>query len=75
MEAKQLPAEENLWTVARVAKFLDLSTCWVYRAAERDELPVLRIGAALRFDPAEIRAWLKGRRPAHAQVIPFKPEG
>jgi len=54
--------EELLWTVPDVARLLRASTSWVYKAAERDQLPYIRIGAMLRFEPAAIRAWLAARR-------------
>jgi excisionase family DNA binding protein len=51
---------ERLWTVRDVAAFLQASTSYVYKAAERGEVPCRRVGALLRFVPAEIRAWVLG---------------
>jgi len=51
-----------LWTVNDVARLLKASLSWVYKAAERGELPCIRIGAMLRFEPAAIRAWLAAHR-------------
>ena len=75
------PVDDDLWNVARAAKYLGKSLCWVYRAVERGELPVLRIGASLRFDPAEIRAWAKRQKAGadaietagNGRVIPLRP--
>ena len=51
---------ENLWTVRDVAAFLQASTSYVYKAAERGEVPCRRVGALLRFVPAEVRGWALG---------------
>jgi excisionase family DNA binding protein len=51
---------DPLWTAADVARFLNASQSYVYKAAEAGRLPCLRIGAMLRFDPAKIRAVVLG---------------
>jgi excisionase family DNA binding protein len=53
--------DEALWTVAEVAKLLRASRSWVYKLAESGDLPCIRIGALLRFDPAAIRVWLDSK--------------
>lgn len=57
-------AHEPLWTVGDVARFLSMSTSWVYKEAEAGRLPCIRLGASLRFYPAEIRRHLDGLRGA-----------
>jgi len=52
-----LPPDEDLWDVARVARFLGFSRDTVYRLVEKGQIPFRRICARLRFLPAEIRAW------------------
>ena len=54
--------EESLWTVREVAKLLKTSRSWVYKNAERDLLPCVRIGNLLRFEPAAIKAWIAAKR-------------
>ena len=64
MTTAELPAITNpdtLWDVDSVARYLSASKSWVYKAAERGELPCIRIGAMLRFAPNTVRAWLKRR--------------
>ncbi len=64
MNTADLPVIANpdmLWDVDAVAKYLSASKSWVYKAAERGELPCIRIGAMLRFAPNSVRAWLKRR--------------
>ena len=56
MIAEQATTEtERLWTVAQTAKYLQVSTSWVYRATERGELPHLKLGGLIRFQPRAIR--------------------
>ena len=63
---------ESLWKVADVARFLTMSTSWVYKEVEAGRLPCVRIGAALRFRPDEIRAFLEGKRAPRASVIALR---
>lgn len=56
------PVDEPLWTVAEVAAFLHVSRSFVYQACAARTMPHVRIGAALRFEPATLRAWLRGER-------------
>ena len=70
-----LPPDEMLWTAREVATYLRASISWVYKAAERGELPCIRLGAMLRFDPAAIRAWLSSRAAgATAAIIALPAE-
>ncbi|MBI3183318.1 MAG: helix-turn-helix domain-containing protein [Myxococcales bacterium] len=59
---------ENLWDARRVAEYLGASASAVYKWAERGELPCRRIGALLRFVPAEVRAWAEGSEGPSAGV-------
>lgn len=56
-----MTAPEPLWTVHDVAKYLSASTSYVYKCAERGVLPCRRLGALLRFVPAEVRHWAEGQ--------------
>ena len=56
--------DDALWTADEVAAFITCSVSYVYKAAERGELPCLRVGRMLRFKPDEIRAAVLG--PASA---------
>jgi excisionase family DNA binding protein len=64
--------EERLWTASDVAAFLRVSRSWVYHRCESGELPCIRIGALVRFDPVQIRAYARGERPPAAKVIPLR---
>lgn len=49
---------ENLWTVEDVARFVKCSKSWVYKAAEAGDLPSVRVGSMLRFDPSAVKRFL-----------------
>ncbi len=49
--------DESLWTATDVAQYLKVSRSWVYHRSESGELPYVRIGALLRFQPNAIRAY------------------
>ncbi|QRK05247.1 helix-turn-helix domain-containing protein [Archangium violaceum] len=40
-----------------VSTYLQVSTSWVYQRSASGELPSLKIGGLLRFDPSAIRNW------------------
>ena len=68
-----LNEEWELWTWREVAQRLKVSRSWVYAKAETGELPSLRIGGMLRFDPTAVRRFAQeGTR--EATVLPLKPE-
>ena len=73
-ESAQGTQAEPLWAAEDVARFLKMSKSWVYHASQRGELPHVRIGASLRFDPSSIRAWLRRRSNPEAAVLPFKTD-
>jgi excisionase family DNA binding protein len=72
MNTTVTPANEDLWTVKEVAAYLKASTSYVYKAAERGELPCRRLGALLRFLPDQVRAWARGESHS-APVLPLRP--
>jgi excisionase family DNA binding protein len=53
---------DRLWTPDEVAHFLGLTRKGVYGLAERRLLPSIKVGARLRFDPADIRRWVSAHR-------------
>jgi hypothetical protein len=53
---------DRLWTVHEAAAFLHRSTSWVYKAAERGELPRAKgMAWGLRFVPADLMAYVRGQ--------------
>lgn len=66
------------WRVKEAAKFLSCSISWVYKAASKGQIPCTRIGAMLRFDPEELRAFarahsLKVREPVQNRLAQGAP--
>lgn len=57
VHAERARAEHEIWTVADVCSFLGMSKTWVYEAARKGLIPARRLGARLRFDAGEVRAW------------------
>lgn len=53
---------DRLWTVPEVADFLRLHPKTIYDMAARGDLPCLRIGGRLRFDPSDIATWVSARK-------------
>ncbi|TMB31807.1 MAG: helix-turn-helix domain-containing protein [Deltaproteobacteria bacterium] len=53
-------AHRTLWDARDVARYLKASVSWVYKAAERRELPCIRVGGLLRFDPGAVRVFALG---------------
>jgi predicted DNA-binding transcriptional regulator AlpA len=67
--------EEQLWTAAQVARFLNVSRTWVYRETSAGRLPYSRILGLVRYDPAEIRALKeKGRQQPGRVVLSLTPK-
>lgn len=61
---------DRLWRVGDVADYLQVSTSWVYKQAEAGLLPTRRFGAALRFDPADVRSYARGEwKPVSAATM------
>ena len=57
-----LPAfPEELMTVDDVARVFRASKSWIYKAVERGDLPCVRLGALVRFDPAVVRRFIESR--------------
>jgi excisionase family DNA binding protein len=61
---------QALRDVAWVAEFLGVSKSWVYQAVAAGRLPCVRIGAAVRFDPNVIRAWVRGEGSGAVVKLP-----
>jgi excisionase family DNA binding protein len=62
-------ANNSLWDVRDVAAYLKVSRSWVYHRAEAGTLPCLRIGALVRFEPDEIRAFAQRSRAVPARLV------
>ena len=52
--------EQALWTKKDVARFLGRSLSSIDHAVSARKIPYLKVLRHVRFDPAEVRAWLEG---------------
>jgi excisionase family DNA binding protein len=64
-------ARDGLWDANDVAGYLKVSRSWVYHRAEAGQLPCVRVGGLLRFDPAAIRASARGEAMVTKRVVAF----
>lgn len=48
---------EKLLKVGDAATFLGISTSCLYRKVASQQVPCVRIGRLVRFDPAQLREW------------------
>lgn len=51
----------ELSDVDSTARAVHLSKYFIYRLAQRGEIPCYRTGRALRFDVDEVRAWMRSK--------------
>jgi excisionase family DNA binding protein len=67
---------EALWTVAEVAKFFRCSTSIIYKRVARGDIPCVRFGALVRFDPRVIRDLISGgpSPDSKSQVVALRRE-
>lgn len=60
---------ERRLTAAQVAEAWGVSRAHVYNLAHRGELPAIRIGAAFRFRPEDVRAYeCRDQRPPNLDI-------
>jgi excisionase family DNA binding protein len=56
-----MPGVERLLTVGEVADWLQLKPRTIYQWVHEGYIPVIKLGALVRFDQASIMAWIKKR--------------
>jgi excisionase family DNA binding protein len=54
-----LKARKSALTVRQLAELLSLSEREVYKLAANNQIPHIRIGSSVRFDPPTIAAWIE----------------
>jgi hypothetical protein len=59
---------EPLWTAKDSAAYMQVSESMIYKLSQSAELPSLKIGSCLRFDPDIVRRFARGE-------IRGEPEG
>ncbi|WP_426754767.1 helix-turn-helix domain-containing protein [Myxococcus sp. Y35] len=61
MDTDDMQQEEALWDANDVARFVKASRSWVYQRAQAGQLPCVKLGGLLRFEPAAIRDFIRGQ--------------
>ena len=54
-----MSADESLWDINEVAKYLKISKDTVYRWIEKKQMPALKVGKRWLFQKEEILSWLR----------------
>lgn len=62
IDAKQAATTHPPWTVRKVATAFAVSTAWVYKMADQQQIPHVRRGSTILFPYAELVAWFNGKR-------------
>ena len=52
----------KLLTAEEVASQLRVPPSWVYTAANDGRMPCVRLGRYVRFDPADVEAWVQAQK-------------
>jgi len=68
--ASSLPALVDIETVSHA---LGISTRQVRRFVAQDQIPFVRVGHLIRFDPNELSQWLDARRSGSVEVGGLDP--
>lgn len=68
-------ADEALWTIADVARFLQVTEKTVYRLAQSGRIPAFKLGWVWRFREAEIREWVEEQRQPRTTKRAKRPTG
>ena len=58
---EELKAKRAALTVKELAKILSLSEREIYKLAASNQIPHLKIGASVRFDPPALVIWLEAK--------------
>jgi excisionase family DNA binding protein len=56
--------EKRLLTVTELSPLLSITPGAIYMLIARRQIPHLKIGRRIRFDPAQIEAWLQNQKVA-----------
>ena len=63
-EKEVATAEPLLWTPAEVARSLAISPRKLWAMTAASEIPCVRLGRAVRYDPADLRDWIDQQKAA-----------
>lgn len=60
---------DALWLVDDVARYLKVSRSWVYQRTASGQIPTIRLGNQVRFDPESIRDYARRMTSRPAKVL------
>lgn len=60
------PQDPFLLRRSEAAAMLSISTRKLWELTNRGEIPCVRIDSAVRYDPRDIEAWIKGKKEKSA---------
>lgn len=63
-------AQETLWDVDDLARYLKLKSSTVYKKKCKEKLPFVKVGGALRFRKTEIDQYLEAQRSGKSSQVP-----
>ena len=50
---------EQLMTAEQVAEVLNVKPSWLFRAAQAERFPHVKVGRWVRFRPRDVREWIR----------------
>lgn len=56
---KERAEDDSIFTVESLAKYLSVSTQWVYERVQFKEIPYIKVGKFIRFKKSAIEKWLE----------------
>jgi excisionase family DNA binding protein len=59
--ASRIESRKSAWTAEDVALLLEMSPKTLYKMAKSGNIPAIRIGGMIRFDPVLTAEWLRAR--------------
>jgi excisionase family DNA binding protein len=59
---QQAEIHRLLWTCREAAAALNVSERTLWKLTNEGDIPCVRIGRAVRYDPADIRAWIDAQK-------------
>jgi excisionase family DNA binding protein len=65
----EVQASALLLTVPQAAKALSISPRSLWSLTKRGAIPCVRIGRAVRYDPADLRSWIASQKTATRQPV------
>jgi excisionase family DNA binding protein len=68
-------SRKSAMTVAQVAEILSVSQRLIYQLVAAGEVPHIRIGAAVRFEPKTLSAWLNEKLQASSKSLRSRTDG